>query len=63
MPNGGEPIKVQCKVTWTNRYKVTKDIGKGMGVKFLDLQPATKKKINEFIQSEKKKFELSSFQS
>ena len=61
MPNGSEPIKVQCKVTWTNRYKVTKDIGKGMGVKFLDLQPETKKNINEFIQSEKKKFELSGF--
>jgi len=59
MPNGGEPIKVQCKVTWTNKYgKVMKDIGKGMGVKFLGLQSEVKKKIDEFIQSEKKKFEL-----
>jgi Tfp pilus assembly protein PilZ len=62
MPNGGEPIEVQCKVTWTNKYgKVTKDMGKGMAVKFLTLQPEDKKKIDEFVQKEKKKFELSGF--
>jgi Tfp pilus assembly protein PilZ len=62
MPNGGEPIEVQCKVTWTNKYgKVTKDMGKGMAVKFLTLQPENKKKIDEFVQKEKKKFELSGF--
>ena len=59
MPNGGEPIQVQCRVTWTNKYgKVTEDMGKGMAVKFLNLQPENKKKIDEFVQREKKKFEL-----
>ena len=62
MPNGGDPIEVQCRVTWTNKYgKVTKDMGKGMAVKFLNLQPETKKKIDEYIQAEKKKFELGGF--
>jgi len=62
MPNGGETIEVECKVTWTNKYgKVTKDMGKGMGVKFLKLQPEIKKKIDDYIQAEKKKFELRGF--
>lgn len=64
MPNGGDPIEVQCRVTWTNKYgKVTKDMGKGMAVKFLNLHPEKKKKIDEYIQSEKKKSELSGFQN
>jgi hypothetical protein len=36
-------------------------MGKGMAVKFLNLQPETKKKIDEYIQAEKKKFELGGF--
>jgi len=64
MPNGGDPIEVQCRVTWTNKYgKVTKDMGKGMAVKFLNLHPEKKKKIDEYIQSEKKRSELSGFQN
>jgi len=62
MPNGGETIEVQCKVTWTNKYgKVTQDMGKGMAVKFLNLQPEIRKKIDDYIQAEKKKFELRGF--
>ena len=62
VPNGAEPIEVQCRVTWTNKYgKVTKDMGKGMAVKFLNLHPEHKRKIDEFVQKEKKKFELTSF--
>jgi hypothetical protein len=62
MPNGGETIEVHCKVTWTNKYgKATTDMGKGMAVKFLNLQPETKKKIDKYIQAEKKKYELGGF--
>jgi len=62
MPNGSETIEVQCKVTWTNKYgKVTKDMDKGMAVKFLNLKPETKEKIDGYIQEEKKKSELIGF--
>jgi Tfp pilus assembly protein PilZ len=59
MPDGADPIEVQCKVTWTNKYgKETKDLGKGMGIKFLNLQPETRKKIEECVQFQKKSFQL-----
>jgi uncharacterized protein (TIGR02266 family) len=56
MPDGREPIEVACKVTWTNQYaKETTDLRKGMGVKFLDLRPESKKRVEEYIQSHKDK--------
>ena len=59
MPSGADPIEVQCKVTWTNKYgKETKDLGKGMGIKFLNLKPETKKKIEECIEFQRKNFEI-----
>jgi hypothetical protein len=54
--SAGEPIEVACKVTWTNQYaKETIHLRKGMGVKFLDLQPESKKRVEEYIQSHKDK--------
>ncbi|MGD0623888.1 MAG: GAF domain-containing protein [Thermodesulfobacteriota bacterium] len=59
MPNGADPIEVQCKVTWSNKYgKETKDLRKGMGVKFLKLEPESKKRIEECVQFQRKNFEL-----
>lgn len=59
MPNGADPIEVQCKVTWTNKYgKETKDLRKGMGVRFLKLEPESRKRIEEFVQFQRKNFEL-----
>jgi Tfp pilus assembly protein PilZ len=59
MPDGADPIEVQCKVTWTNKYgKEIKDLGKGMGIKFLNLKPETRKKIEECVQFQKKNFQL-----
>jgi Tfp pilus assembly protein PilZ len=59
MPNGGETIEVQCKVTWTNKYgKETKDLCKGMGIKFLNLKPESKKKIEECVEFQMKNFEI-----
>jgi uncharacterized protein (TIGR02266 family) len=52
MPDGGEPIEVNCKVVWTNKYgKETQDIRRGMGIKFLRLQPEVQKRIEEYIKS------------
>ena len=54
MPDGQEPIEVACKVIWTNRYGMeTKDLRRGMGVKFLRLQPEAQKRIEEHIKSHK----------
>jgi uncharacterized protein (TIGR02266 family) len=54
MPDGQEPIEVACKVIWTNRYgKETKELRRGMGVKFLRLQPEAQKRIEEHIKSHK----------
>jgi hypothetical protein len=47
---------VACKVTSTNQYaKETTDLRKGMGFKFLNLQPESKKRVEEYIQSHKDK--------
>jgi uncharacterized protein (TIGR02266 family) len=54
MPGSGEPIEVTCKVIWTNKYgKETQDLRRGMGVKFLSLQPEVKKRIETYIESRK----------
>jgi uncharacterized protein (TIGR02266 family) len=54
MPDGGEPIESACKVIWTNKYgKETKDLRRGMGIKFLGLQPEAQKRIEEHIRSHK----------
>jgi uncharacterized protein (TIGR02266 family) len=55
MPDGGEPIESDCKVIWTNKYgKETKDMRRGMGIKFLRLQPEAQKRIEEHVKSHKK---------
>jgi uncharacterized protein (TIGR02266 family) len=52
MADGGVPIAVTCKVVWTNQYGAEKKgLRKGMGVKFLDLQPESQKRIEEYIRS------------
>lgn len=55
IPDGGEPIESDCKVIWTNKYgKETKEVRRGMGIKFLRLQPEAQKRIEEHIKSHKK---------
>ena len=52
MPDGQEPIEVACKVIWTNKYgQETKNLRRGMGVKFLRFQPEAQKRIEEHIKS------------
>ncbi len=54
LPDGREPIDVGCKVVWTNKYgKEGKGLRRGMGVKFLNLQPQDQIRIEEFIKAYK----------
>jgi hypothetical protein len=40
LPDGDEPLRVNCKVLWTNQFgNVTKDLQRGMGIKFQDPPP------------------------
>jgi uncharacterized protein (TIGR02266 family) len=56
VPDGREPVEVECKVVWTNKYgKESKGLRRGMGVKFLKLQPAEQIQIEEFIKAYKPK--------
>ncbi len=52
IPDGREPVEVGCKVVWTNKYgKESKGLRRGMGVKFLKLQPSDQIRIEEFIKA------------
>jgi len=52
LPDAGEPIEVGCKVIWTNKYgRQCEDLRRGMGVKFLKLQPQDQIRIEEFIKA------------
>lgn len=56
-----DPIEVNCKVVWTNKYGYeSKGLYRGMGVKFLDMQPEVQRKIAEYLQAQKLKWEGSS---
>ena len=54
MPDGGEPIEVTCKVVWTNKYgKDSHDMRRGMGIKFLRIQPEVQNRIEGYLKSRK----------
>lgn len=54
IPDGGMPAEVVCKVVWTNKYgKERDDLPRGMGVKFIKINPQDKKRIEDFIQMQK----------
>jgi uncharacterized protein (TIGR02266 family) len=54
LPDGGEELQVDCKVVWTNQYgRETQDLRRGMGVKFLKLQPEAQMRIQAYIESQK----------
>jgi Tfp pilus assembly protein PilZ len=56
MSDGGEPIEVACQVIWTNKYgQESKHLHRGMGVKFLNLADGVKKRVEEYIKTQKKK--------
>jgi len=50
IPDGGKPVEVGCKVIWTNKYgKESRDLRRGMGVKFLNPQPQIQRRIEDSI--------------
>jgi hypothetical protein len=52
--DGGEPIKVVCIVNSADEHgKESNDLGVGMGIKFLNLEPESERRIEEYIQSQK----------
>ncbi len=52
MAEGDPPIGVSCRVIWTNKYgKESRHLRRGMGVKFLDLSPQLRARVESYIQS------------
>jgi Tfp pilus assembly protein PilZ len=50
---GEQPIEVNCKVIWTNKYgHETKDLRRGMGVKFIDLDPEVQRRVEVSLQAQ-----------
>ncbi len=56
IPDGGEELELKCKVVWTNQYgRETQHLRRGMGVKFLNLQPESQRRIHSYVEFEKNK--------
>lgn len=52
-----EPIEATCKVVWTNKYgHESKGLHRGMGVKFIDLDPEVQRKVEEYLLAQKLKW-------
>ncbi len=46
-----EPIQVTCEVRWVRPYHEGLDAPPGLGVRFLDLQPAARSAIQHFLKA------------
>ncbi len=52
--DGHEPLALKCKVVWTNQFgSVTKDLQRGMGVRFQNLSAEKQKRISAYIEQQK----------
>jgi uncharacterized protein (TIGR02266 family) len=52
--DGHEPLALHCKVMWTNQFgNVTKDLQRGMGVRFQNLSADEQARINAYIEQQK----------
>ncbi|MDH4264995.1 MAG: GAF domain-containing protein [Deltaproteobacteria bacterium] len=57
LSRGEMPIEVNCKVIWSNQYgHETKDLRRGMGVKFINLDPEIQKRIEESLRAQRHKW-------
>ncbi len=53
---GEVPVEVACKVIWTNKYgKESRQLRRGMGVKFTNLSPEIQSRVESYIQAHKNK--------
>ncbi len=60
LSRGEAPLDIVCKVIWTNRYgHETKGLQRGMGVKFLNLEPEVQKRVEVSLQAQKLKWDES----
>ncbi len=49
-----EPLALHCKVMWTNQFgSITKDLQRGMGVRFQNLSEEEKARISAYIEQQK----------
>jgi len=54
------PLDISYKVIWTNKYgHETKGLQRGMGVKFLNLEPEVQKRVEESLQAQKLRWDES----
>ncbi|RLA94526.1 MAG: hypothetical protein DRG25_02305 [Deltaproteobacteria bacterium] len=56
LPDGGKELEVNCEVAWirTEEKETPKEkLPPGMGIKFLDLSPEGKKRINQILRQTK----------
>ncbi len=50
IPDGQDPIALNCKVVWTNKYgKENKHLPRGMGVKLVEVSPEARKRLEKFF--------------
>jgi type IV pilus assembly protein PilZ len=56
LAEGEAPVEVTCKVIWTNKYgKESRNLRRGMGVKFQNLSPELQNRVEGYIRSHKNK--------
>jgi uncharacterized protein (TIGR02266 family) len=56
LAEGEAPIEVPCKVIWSNKYgKESRQLRRGMGVKFMNLSPQIQSRVESYIQAHKNK--------
>ena len=54
LAEGEAPVEVACKVIWTNKYgKESRQLRRGMGVKFMNLSPQIQSRVESYIQAHK----------
>ncbi len=50
IPDERDPIALNCKVVWTNKYgKENKHLPRGMGVKLVEVSPEARKRLEKFF--------------
>jgi len=56
LPGSEAPITGRCEVRWLREYAEQSDTGPGMGLRFLELEPAARAHIEDFLAHEQALF-------